>query len=648
MGTRSVVAPNPAPTIAVGPAHDPLEREAEQRAAEIARGRSPAIRPLTADRGSPALRRACAKCEDEEHTLQRDALAPAPNVAPAPVMAVLGGPGSLLAAGVRAFMEPRFGADFSRVRVHADRPAAESADAVGARAYTVGHDIVFAAGAYSPETTEGRELIAHELTHVLQQRSGMRRLQRAVTRGAGGCAAPDALDEDDDGPRGAGRLAHNQIQTFLLPRIINEVEIPRATKRQISSTGCQIESVEAGRADLYLRGGSSHEIAEIKPIRHDMSHAVNEADHYIRRAGQSLDRFFSAGALCPGATAGADDTAFARRIGVSRLNPSFARMTGILTDTTVIGPFDGDPARTLKAKLHSPGAVGYWCTGGRSDTFTCGVSDAEMQQYIDRVALAPAQALLDAFLRDTIERRLEQAFAARSLGEILALGERHFGASIRAQLRPYLGPLADQIISRASAEEIGRLVEESIGPEARAIVTTLVRRMTSMIVAELRVMLRGALAGMIRSALLALCVGVPAVALSELLDRLRQSLRDTARVLIPVAVAAVAARLAQAVLTELGALLADLVAAIGRALGAIGEALLFVGEILLRVLAVIVLLLLAVAVVVFAVGTVLSALDPVPGDEVALGIGTAFLAGLMPAVFTFILTGSTEETPDGA
>jgi hypothetical protein len=71
----------------------------------------------------------------------------------------------------RAFLEPRFGHDFSQVRVHADRSAAESAQALGALAFTVGSHIAFNSGQYDPHGCEGRRLLAHELTHVLQQRS---------------------------------------------------------------------------------------------------------------------------------------------------------------------------------------------------------------------------------------------------------------------------------------------------------------------------------------------------------------------------------------------------------------------------------------------------------------------------------------------
>jgi len=72
----------------------------------------------------------------------------------------------------RHFMESRFGHDFGRVRVHADRGAAESAGSIAARAYTAGEHIVFGHGEYSPGSDSGRWLLAHELTHVMQQGSG--------------------------------------------------------------------------------------------------------------------------------------------------------------------------------------------------------------------------------------------------------------------------------------------------------------------------------------------------------------------------------------------------------------------------------------------------------------------------------------------
>jgi len=70
---------------------------------------------------------------------------------------------------IRAFMEERFGVDFSNVRIHADSEAARMARALNAEAFTYGRDIYFGEGRYRPETTKGKKLLAHELTHVVQQ-----------------------------------------------------------------------------------------------------------------------------------------------------------------------------------------------------------------------------------------------------------------------------------------------------------------------------------------------------------------------------------------------------------------------------------------------------------------------------------------------
>lgn len=86
--------------------------------------------------------------------------------------AVLQSPGQALDASARSFLEPRFGHDFSRIRVHTGPRAEASARALQARAYTVGDDIAFGAGQYQPGEERGRRLLAHELSHSLQQHAG--------------------------------------------------------------------------------------------------------------------------------------------------------------------------------------------------------------------------------------------------------------------------------------------------------------------------------------------------------------------------------------------------------------------------------------------------------------------------------------------
>jgi len=110
----------------------------------------------------------CEECKSTQ--LQRSADAPSASTdAPPIVHDVLRSPGQPLDSATRSFMEPRFGADFSNVRVHTDPRAAESAKAVNALAYTVGNNVVFGHGRFSPQTQAGQKLMAHELAHTVQQ-----------------------------------------------------------------------------------------------------------------------------------------------------------------------------------------------------------------------------------------------------------------------------------------------------------------------------------------------------------------------------------------------------------------------------------------------------------------------------------------------
>jgi hypothetical protein len=129
--------------------------------------------------GTPGLRGECESCRKkrESGTLLRATAHPSSrnlhtSEVPPIVHEVLRSPGQPLDAGTRAFMEPRFGHDFGRVRIHAGaQTSSESARALGALAFTVGRHVVFAAGQHAPGTNEGKKLLAHELTHVVQQRA---------------------------------------------------------------------------------------------------------------------------------------------------------------------------------------------------------------------------------------------------------------------------------------------------------------------------------------------------------------------------------------------------------------------------------------------------------------------------------------------
>ncbi len=129
----------------------------------------------------------CDACSKKR--LQRHATGQAETEETPPIVhQVLSSPGQPLDAGTRSFMESRFHHDFSHVRVHTDARAAESARAVGANAYTVAQDVVFGPGLFQPGTAMGQRLLAHELTHVLQQSSGV----ALQSSGASRAIDPDA------------------------------------------------------------------------------------------------------------------------------------------------------------------------------------------------------------------------------------------------------------------------------------------------------------------------------------------------------------------------------------------------------------------------------------------------------------------------
>lgn len=111
----------------------------------------------------------CEDCEEELQQVERSAATPEVDPSLALQIRSLRGRGSPLRDNVRSFFEPRFGADFSDVRVHTGTRADVAARAFGARAFTKGTDVAFASGEYAPKTVEGATLLAHELTHVVQQ-----------------------------------------------------------------------------------------------------------------------------------------------------------------------------------------------------------------------------------------------------------------------------------------------------------------------------------------------------------------------------------------------------------------------------------------------------------------------------------------------
>jgi hypothetical protein len=133
---------------------DRYEREADRVASQVIGMPAPAIAPMA----------------EAETPLQRKSASAAPAMPGA--LSSLQGSGQPLNTATRTFFEPRFGNDLSQVRIHTAPQAQAMASEVQARAFTVGSNIVFGAGQYHPGTSAGQQLLAHELTHVLQQTGG--------------------------------------------------------------------------------------------------------------------------------------------------------------------------------------------------------------------------------------------------------------------------------------------------------------------------------------------------------------------------------------------------------------------------------------------------------------------------------------------
>src|SRR5579859_905980 len=199
----------------------------------------------------------CPACKEKHSGLvARAAAGPVAMTPLAIVQDVLQSPGRALEADTRSEMGKRFGRDFSRVRVHVDAHAAESAAAVNAHAYTVGDHIVFGRGQYAPRTAAGSRLAAHELAHVVQQ-SGQR---PAATSLAVGSPSDPAEAEADQMARSA--LSGNSVPLASVQpagRLLRDAETETPGQRLARQEGTVLESFIKLVVETDQKGYSSIE-----------------------------------------------------------------------------------------------------------------------------------------------------------------------------------------------------------------------------------------------------------------------------------------------------------------------------------------------------------------------------------------------------
>lgn len=202
------------PKLQVNEPGDRYEQEADAMADKVMRmttGESTFFKPA-----QTVVQRKCQHCEDEEklHRKQNSDAATQGSHALDNYVGSLGASGQSLPENSRQFFEPRFGQDFSNVRIHTDSVAAKSAQSINALAYTTGNNIVFNNGQYSPESDSGKRLMAHELTHVVQQGGTVqKKIQRAC----------------DETKKGTGKQANIQLIVVAEDDGKNPTVAPRMT-----------------------------------------------------------------------------------------------------------------------------------------------------------------------------------------------------------------------------------------------------------------------------------------------------------------------------------------------------------------------------------------------------------------------------------
>ena len=238
---------------------DPAELEADRVAGQVMRMKEPGAQVVQAGAAGSQVQRMCNECEEEEagQKVQAKAAAAAGQAEELtdetlPAVAGMHGGGQPLAQPVRSFFEPRFGYDFSHVRVHTDAGASASARALSARAYTLGHDIVFGAGEYAPHTDDGNLLLAHELTHVIQQRGSAHGKLKVESPSSDEVQAKRA-----DAATGFG-FTPPLVKQDLRVEVVSARKIQRQPTVQSGSVGCPVpelqEALNATGASLTVDG----------------------------------------------------------------------------------------------------------------------------------------------------------------------------------------------------------------------------------------------------------------------------------------------------------------------------------------------------------------------------------------------------------
>jgi Domain of unknown function (DUF4157) len=295
-----------------------LEREADAMADKVMRMSMP--EPIGFSSAKNSIQRKCAHCEEEEkkEQLQRkESNSEGASVAPSIVSDVLNSSsGKSLDNDSRSFMESRFNYDFSSVKIHDDDLAAKSAGSINALAYTSGNNIVFNSGQYNTTSDSGKRLLAHELTHVVQQNGPNIRRQEDVASSESTASAnrPARFIVEDDVEPGEGQMRKSDFLERLNIEICSTVNdtmrgtrfsadncpyIRSAFARHRNSNPTQLEQL----IERYAPGtASAHSIDDLIEIM--KARVAAAATQWVENGGNLSEFSEEANSLVPAGSSG--------------------------------------------------------------------------------------------------------------------------------------------------------------------------------------------------------------------------------------------------------------------------------------------------------------------------------------------------------
>jgi hypothetical protein len=364
------------PKLLVGSVEDSSEREADTMADAVSKSGGTNVVSE-----SPIAQRKCSNCEEEEKVqLKKD---DTQSSAEGVVADALNSGGQPMDTDTQDSMENSFGYDFSKVKIHTDSTAAKSAQALNAHAYTTGNNIVFNKGQYSPGTGAGRKLLAHELTHVVQQsQSSNLGAQRVIQRMP--CAALLAMPSKLSV---GGVAAHSAIQADFHAKVKDAIKIsipggsaaPQRTEGSPGNKNKIDPQVIGGLAgtgfpDLAKKTAGILEVAEIKPADWLwLGEGIAQVGRYVKN-GNDTDSVIAE---------------WRKTNGITTVSPMLP--TTYAVSTLVVA------GTTIQVAWCGPGVLVYKALGGKQDPIK--VPEWKPHPVWDKVLLAAMMAAMAAALK---------------------------------------------------------------------------------------------------------------------------------------------------------------------------------------------------------------------------------------------------------